>query len=286
MPDLNTLVQSYVEWLEIKAPDHRAMFLRRLKDDPEAAHAEAVTFRLLRTTGFSPSPGEIIGTGGVDFQCRPERRNPIAVEVTALRTSTVEKVSGLPHAPEDMRPRAFKQITTSLLREAINKAGQMADYPMPRLLVLATEHGSATLLMNAYSAEELLTGSTMISVPIWNAEGGNAEGDTEIVTQLKNSVFFRGAQDGSVESARRSISAILLMNIMRDSCSVIGLLHPDPVHPFDPDAMDQIHFARLRNWPVVRGDRLSIEWIGPKPEPSKHFHFPIKITDAELRRLD
>jgi len=53
LPDPETwsvkgVVAAYNGWLEVKAPDNRKAFLRRLKDDPEAGHAEAVTFNLLR----------------------------------------------------------------------------------------------------------------------------------------------------------------------------------------------------------------------------------------------
>jgi len=80
--------------------------------------------------------------------------------VTVLRSEAVTVASGVTSPLQDGAARGFSQITTKLMQEAVNKAGQMSGYSMPRVLVIATEHEGASLLMGTHSAEELLTGTT------------------------------------------------------------------------------------------------------------------------------
>jgi hypothetical protein len=274
---LDQLVASYLTWLEVKAPEHLKSFKTRLNEDPEAAHAEAVTFGVLRTAGMRPKIGEVVGKGGVDFIAEPSDRPPFAVEVTTIRIETVTKASGLKH-PLSEGFGGFNQITGSLLREAVNKATQVANQQMPRVLVIATEHDGASLLMGTHSAEELLTGTTAFQIKI-----GDVEATPEVIAPLKNSVFFRMTKDQTgVEPARQSISAILLMTISRDGASILGILHPQPAVPFDPKMLDQIHFIRLRSWPIA-GNRFGIEWVGPPPSPTRYLHFPIELINVDLK---
>lgn len=262
----------------MKAPEHQKEFAKRLDAQPEAARAEAVTFSWLRQQDLRPRPGEVIGQGGVDFLCTPDRKPAFAVEVTCLLTTTVSSASGLQHAAAPA-VRSFSQITTKLLKEAINKAPQLADYQMPRVLVLATEHDSGALLMNAHSASELLTGSTAFRLRI-----GDTKAEPELIAGLRNAVFFRITKDkAGIEAARRSISAIVLMTIGAETGGVIGILHPDPVHPLDPQTFERMHFVRLATWPIKPGGRFRVEWIGPTPSPTSFANLPMRFEDRELR---
>jgi hypothetical protein len=133
--------------------------------------------------------------------------------------------------------------------------------------------------MNAYAASEVLTGTTAFQVRI-----GDVEAKPEVVASLKNSVFFRAARDRpEIEPARRSISAILLLQIDPDGGAIIGILHPEPAQPLDPNTFARIHFVRLREWPIQAGGRFGVEWIGPAPSPTSYPHFPIRFEDDELR---
>jgi hypothetical protein len=167
---LDGVVKAYITWLEVKAPDHLKAFVKRLHDDPEAAHAEAVTFNMLRMAHKNPEPGEILGKGGVDFICKPSKESAFAVEVTVLQTAAVTQASGLASPMPSGAAVGFSQITTKLMYEAVNKAPQLSGYKMPRLLVIATEHDAAALLMSAHSAEELLTGTTAFRVKVGDVE--------------------------------------------------------------------------------------------------------------------
>jgi hypothetical protein len=275
---LTGVVDSYSEWLIVKSPQHAQAFKQRLRQDPEGAHAEAVTFAVLHAKRKNPRPAEIIGTGGVDFHCQPDQGSEFVVEVTALATKAVSEKSGLT-GPGGNRVGAFSKITTSLMREAVNKASQMANYAMPRVLVLASSHPDASMLLGAYDAMTLLTGTTVIGVPL--------EGAAPISTlaHLNNSVFMRINKAGNaIEPARQSISAILLMTISSAGAGVIGILHPEPRYVFDYRVFETIHFVKVRDWPISGG--FSVEWVGPEPKPTFIPHWPIALRDKELRNLD
>ena len=275
-PSLLKAVEAYSMWLSVIAPQHKVSFEKRLKEDAEAAHAEAVVFTILRQKNLHPKPGEVIGQqGGVDFICTPKGHPKFAVEVTAIRTETVTKASGLPHPASLAEFRGFSQITGHLMREAVSKATQLADYPMPRVLVIATRHDEAALLMNARSAAELLVGTTAINVPL-----GKTDMPAHVVATLKHSVFFR-EKNGIVEPARQSISAIILIGFSESSASAIGLLHPAPAVTFDHNTFSDVHFVRLAEWPVDQ--KLKVEWVGPTPRTTSFSLFPARLTDDELK---
>jgi hypothetical protein len=273
---IDEVIKSYVAWLEVKAPEHRAAYVRRLRDEREGAQAEAITFALLRVKRRNPTPAGVVGIGGVDFLCKPDGRPEFVVEVTALSRDVVTAKSGLAGPQSENRVGSFSMITTTLMREAVNKATQMANYPMARVLVLASSHPDASLLMSARAAEELLTGTTVISMRL-----GDVTAKPELVAKLQNSVFFRMGARGDVEPARQSISAILLMNITESGASLLGPLHPAPAHAFDTGTFDTVHFVRLREWPIT--DRFGIEWVGPVPAPTFVPHWPVTFEDRELR---
>ena len=107
-----------------------------------------------------------------------------------------------------------------------------------------------------------------------------------MLAPLNNSVFFRMTKDKtSVEPARQSISALLLMGISRDSASIVGVLHPAPAVAFDHRTLDRIHFIRLRSWPIADG-RFGIEWVGPPPSATTYPHIPVEFTDVDLKSKD
>src|SRR5262245_60198005 len=68
---------------------------------------------------------------------------------------------------------------------------------------------------------ELLTGTTMFQVRI-----GDVPADSRIVTHLRNSVFFRPTAEGTIEPARQSISAILLLSISADRAASLVFFIP------------------------------------------------------------
>lgn len=271
------VVSSYRDWLEVKASDQLRPFVQRLRDDPEAAHAEAVTFSVLRCARLNPRICEVIGTGGVDFVCEPLDRPAFVVEVTSLSSAALTRETGL-HSPP-ARIGSFSPATHLLLRKAINKASQLAGSPYARLLVVATEHRGADLVFGSFGARSLLTGDTKVRVPL---RPDSRDEHAESVADLSNSVFFRFSKDGAVEACRQSISAIVLMTIDAESAHLIGLLHPKAAIPFEHTTLEKVHFAYIRDWPPTSGV-LEVEWAGPEPGPCGYPHWPIALEDEELR---
>lgn len=265
------VVKSYEKWLELKAPEHRSAFGNRRRVDPEAADAEAIVFSILHAKRLNPKPAEIIGTGGVDFHCRPVGRPEFVVEVTAILRETISRHSGLSGRMEN-RVGSFGMVTDGLFNEAIGKAKQMSGYPMPRVLFVASSHPDTSLLFGAHGATELMIGTAAFSVPL---EG--RAGDARLIAKLQNSVFMRrNAKGDGIEAARRSISAIVLTHITGRGADLIGLLHPYPAYPFDPSTFETVHFLAVAEWPIV-SERLRLGWVGPVPASTSIVNFPIRF---------
>lgn len=278
---ISDVVASYVNWLEVKAPAHSKTFRQRVEHEREAAEAEAIVFAVLHAKHKNPRPSEIIGIGGVDFHCRPLNEPEFVVEVTALKIDTVTRKSGLAGPLESNRVSSFAMITGALLTEAIGKAAQMAKYKMPRILFIVSSHPDASLLLGSHGARELLTGTTSFTVPL---SGSSA--DARVSTRLRDSVFMKQNRAGDgVEPARQSISAVMLVNVTANGANLIGVLHPEPAYAFEPRTFETVHFLKVVNWPI-EGDQLKVEWVGPEPGPTFMPHYPVRITDNELRRID
>jgi hypothetical protein len=125
--------------------------------------------------------------------------------------------------------------------------------------------------MGTRAAEELLTGTTSFSVPI---DGSHR--NVSIITQLANSVFFRPSKEGQgVEPSRQSISGILLIVVGNESLSVVGLLHPSAARPLAHELFRDVHFVRLKAWPIEAGVPFGIEWVGMKPTARSFPHLAL-----------
>lgn len=275
MPSTTEIIESYKLFLEVKYPDHFKNYCRRLKDHPESAKAEAVTFSILRSNFESVQVAEDISTGGADFLCKTNDVAFIA-EVTCLEAESVADQSGWRNeVPEDCSAGSFGMITQMLRTKASSKASQLSGHNFPRILIITCEHIASDILLGAHGAETLLTSDTMIEVPI-----GKPIGKLDTVTDLKNSVFFR-YKNGELESCRRSISAILLFSIFADKSLVVGILHPDPEYKFPINLFPSIPFLRMREWPP-KNNRIETEWVIHKPRAKEMYHQLVELKDDEL----
>jgi hypothetical protein len=277
---LDALVTSYIDYLLVKSPSNELPFRKRLATDPEAAQAEASVFQFLRQAGLNPHPDEDPTLGGVDFICHPKDAASLHVEVTSISIETVTKHSGLTHPiVAGAAPSFFSTITSQLLNEAINKAPQLQGKPGARVLAICSQHSWANVLCGTRAAVDLLAGDSKIRVPI-----GDEAKASYMALDLKNSAFFRFDKDHiAVEPARQSISAILLIALQPSTRAVVGLLHPAPAVPFDPNLLPKVPFAKVKNWPL--GAKLEGEWVNLVPRPDTSYQLPIKLSDAELKGL-
>ncbi len=243
MVSIAEIIESYKYFLEVKYPHHYKSYCTRLKNKPESAKAEAVTFSILRSNFDDVKLAEDISTGGADFFCSSNDVKFI-VEVTCIETESVATQSGWQNkVPPNENAFSFGMITHMLRRKASAKVPQLSGYSIPRILIITSEHMGADFLLGPRGAETLLTSNTKIEVPI-----GKPINKVGLSTDLKDSVFFR-FKNGSLESCRRSISAILLISIFDDKSLIVGILHPDPHYVFPIMIIPSVPFLRLKKWP-------------------------------------
>ena len=195
MVSTSSVIDTFKTFIEVKYPSYYKRFCQHLKDNPQSATAEAVVFSLMRSIFENVIIGEDVSSGGADFHCTSGDKQFIT-EVTCQ--------SGWENTvPEQCSAGWFRMITHKLRTKASSKARQVSDYVIPRILAITTEHIGADCLIGPYGAESLMTSDVQIEVPI-----GDPIGKTNLVSDLKDSVFFR-IKDGKFESCRRSISAIV-----------------------------------------------------------------------------
>jgi hypothetical protein len=270
------VVNAYLLFLEVRHPDHLKLFRDRLKMDPDAAKAEAVVFSWLRRERCCPRIAESPRTGGADYRCIPESKNPFLVEVTHLDRDAVKQRSGWPDQLSDIA-HTFSMITPNLRSKTQAKVPQLAGQDAPRVLAICLAHVGASALLGTLAAEWLMISELRIEMPI-ALEGEPAPART--VTDLKKSAFFR-LHEGAIVPVRQSISAILLIAIWEDQLEVVGMLHPAPAAPFDYHTFGDVPFLRVA-WPIA-GNAIRTEWVVGHPSPSRCYHSKVTMTDGELR---
>ncbi len=164
----------------------------------------------------------------------------------------------------------------NLIRTTVSgKAAQLADYPVPRVLAICSEHWGTSMFFGPGGAEEIMYGGSIISTP-FTTEG--PAGPAQITTDLREAPFFR-IKDGEAESCRRSVSALLLVHLDPTACHVVGLLHPDPVIKFPIENLSTIPFGRV-GWPARE---LRVEWLLAAPQQARFSHEEITLSGGEVR---
>ena len=276
MASTSEVIESYKVYIEVKYPSHLQSFCTRLKNSPEGAKAEAIMFSVLRANFDNVKLGEDISTGGVDFLCDIDG-SEFLVEVTCLEAEAVAIQSGMKNEIlENGSAGWFCTVTHMLRTKASGKAAQVSGHNIPRVLAITTEHIGGDFLLGPYGAETLLTSDTKIRVPIEEPIE-----KTDLSTDLKDSVFFR-FKNGAIESCRRSISCILLININADKVRFVGVLHPEPKYEFSIKLFPSVPFARIKKWPP-ENNKIETEWVIKRPKAASFYHQEIKFRDEELK---
>jgi len=274
------IIESYKCFLEVKYPTHYKSYCTRLKNKPESAKAEAVTFSILRSNFDDVKLAEDISKGGADFFCSLNDVQFI-VEVTCIEAESVVTQSDWKnkvHTTPNKNAFFFRMITHMLRTKVSSKASQLSGYNIPRILMITCEHMGADFLLGPRGAEVLLASDTEIKVPI-----GQPIRKVGLTTDLKNSVFFR-FNNGSLESCRKSISAILLISIFEDKSLIVGILHPDPQYVFPIALFPTVPFIRIKRWPP-ENNKIEIEWVIDTPKAEKFYYQKIILKNEELRSI-
>jgi hypothetical protein len=234
-------------------------FKKRLNGDPKAAQAEAIAFSWLRAENQQPKPFEDTSTGGPDFECISPNSDQFLVEVTSLDSEVVSKRSGLPLSISGPGGQAYGLITESLFSEVKNKARQLGQFALPGVLAITSDHFFAGMLLDRLAAEYLMTSAPQINVPL----GG---GPTYTTTDLKHSAFYQRLKvlDASgapiIQPRRQSVSAVLLIAVYPHEVQMVGVLHPEATHPFNPAWLPKVPFLKSKG--LFLPDRpITTEWI-------------------------
>lgn len=270
------VINSYKDFLLVKYPKHSKNFCDRLKNNPDGAKAEAILFAVLRGLFNEVIIAEDISNGGADFHCVSDTSEFI-LEVTSLEGNSVSNQSCWDdEAANNGDAFAFGMITHKLRAKVTDKTPQLSDVNMPRVLAIASDHNLAGALLDTYAASCLLTSDTIIQT-----SANNPNDETRLTTDLKNSVFFR-LKNGSIEACRRSISAILLVEIAAYDCRIVGILHPEPVHVFPIENFPSVPFIRLKTWPIL-DNIIETEWVVHTPCPASLNYKRVELKDKELK---
>jgi hypothetical protein len=276
----------YAEHLQKEYPTHLTPFHQRRAQDREAALAEAMVFWMLKNMGLRPKMNEVVGTGGADFICSQNfgpifaRREPtpesmFIVEATSLDPDAVSRNTSIPNeVPEDITGGAFGLLTRSVFAKAKDKATQLAGYDMPRVVAIASSHEGIGAVFNSGAAVNIL-----ISDYHWRQEIGSNKFDPNRYVDLANSVFMKPGKDGTIEAARKSISAILLIAVHGDQSVVHGILHPAPAKPLPIEFLPKVPFVRIAKWPILDG-RIFTEWVIADPD-GLTIHHPINLSETK-----
>jgi hypothetical protein len=275
MATIKEVVSSYEEYLDVKRPAHFERFLGLYRREPEAAQAEAIVFQMFRRMGFDVNVAEDISTGGADFLVSAAGR-AFMVEATCLDSDSLAADCGLPNrVPTNAEVMSFSHPTHLLRTKLSSKAPQVAGVPFPRLVAIVCFHPWGAALLGKAAAEALLTSDCMIAVSL-------KDGTTGTVTDLKDSSFFRRRGDGTIETCRKSISAVALVQVSGDCCHVCAVLHPDPAVPFPVAVIPEAPFLRVKVWPPAEM-QIETEWITHDPPLWASYHQAMGLREDELK---
>ncbi len=278
----------YAEHLKANYPNHLAPFNQRRTQDREAALAEAIVFWMLKSFGVRPKINEVLGTGGADFVCsanfgspiltlrEPTPENMFIVEATSLDPDAVSRNTSIPNeVPDHNSGGAFNLLTRSVFAKAKDKATQLSGYDMPRLLAIASSHEGIGAVFNSGAALNIL-----VSDYHWRHEIESETVDPNRYVDLANSVFMKPGKDGrTIEAARKSISAILLVAVHGDKSIVHGILHPEPAKPLPIEFFPKVPFLRIAKWPIPDG-KIFTEWVIADPD-GLTVHHPMRLPEKQ-----
>lgn len=255
----NDEIAAHRAWLKSFDNWHGKTWEQRLAADPEAAVVEACTRHVLAEHVRAVEPAEDPARGGPDFYCSQEG-GYFYVESTCIKESAVTKKTALPPAPQG--PTWYRPLTPSIRGECANKAKQCSQRgDAACLLGIGVLHAAASdVCFRNLFVEQVLTSEPTMTVPI-NTRTGQPLGEDCQTTDLRESAFLRPSQseEGNLESARQSISGLLLCGFGTRPPTVKGVLHVEAARPFDRALLPDIPFCRLKD--SYRQGVFEVEWV-------------------------
>ena len=283
MTQLEALTE-FLTVLEELGVDHASAFRRGAAQRTPGAIAEALTWQMLRQLGCEVARYEVPGRGGPDFVARVGCIEML-VESTSVDDETLNAITGLD--PRLVGRMQFPGSSTPAFRNRIQaKVPQIGRtrFPGPRLVVVAY-HGGNGAHDPSHLASEIIAEADRVHVAI-----GGGPGSIRMVTDLDASAWYQLAEtEPGFETARRSISAVLLMEIRNDHVWLAGSLNPHALHPLDPSCLPVVPWTKIVNNPIEeRAIEVVTQWDDQRHHPILGDHGVCEIwldRDAPRRSL-
>jgi hypothetical protein len=261
--DFDALAEEHRHWFSAFHPQYARNWEKLYASDYEAAMTEASICRMLQTHRIKVEPNEKLAgdCGGSDFRCTVADRH-FYVEVTCVSIATAEKRTGLKNGATGFSPFNVTGRAEAIFNECMNKAPQCGDLDGPALVAVGTFHATAAMVgFKKVLVNMVLTGKASIAWDI-DVPTGRKVGESYQTTSLQKAAFLRPDKTQELGFARCSISGLLLCGVGLGSLPTIGVLHPNPVRPFDPALLPGIEFGRVEV--DYSSGQLMVHW--PKPE--------------------
>ena len=258
-PFLDQLADEHRNWLSPFDLQYLRNWERLLNADDEAAMVEARVRGILQGYGIVVEPNEDL-TGAQqqpDFRCMAGATE-FYVEVTCISKDVATAKTGIPDESHGLT--ACRSLNDAIFSACRGKAGQCGNVDGPALLAVGTFHTFAA--MHSFKrpvVDWLLTGEPKMA---WNIDmrTGEQVGDDYQVTDFYSAAFLRPDKTQEVGVARSSISGLMLCGLGSDPPRLIGVLHPNPAHAFDPSVLPDVEFGHVELDRQSR--RLHVSWPG------------------------
>lgn len=260
MPDLDPyreVIVRYRKWLDQESHSACKRFLNRIDstDDAtrEGALGEALAWNWLEPRSDEIHLNEHDSQGGVDFVCT-NAAGRYFVEVSTLTTETVTRETGLDHHLSG-GAHCYGDLTRAVMRKVIGKAAQAGGLDQPYVLFIPTVHFQASAItLSTHHLQHILVGHTGIGGR-YDPEEGAVVGSSYNVAALDSPAFFKPE---TLQPTRQHMSGVLVGGFGICPPAVRGVLHPDPLRPFDRECLPDTCFGRLDPWPPTNG--LQVVW--------------------------
>lgn len=243
-PFFQELEAEHRKWLSGFDQQYLKNWEKLANADEEAAFAEARTRQLLQGHGVVVEPNEDLDTS----ETRPDFRCGVGgykfyVEVTCIPIVVATEKTGIPNAPHGCLP--CRSLNDAIFAKCQGKATQCKNLDAPALVAIGTFHNFAAMLsFKKLMLNWALTGEAKIAWTIDVRTGEQIE-ETHEITELHSATFLRPDETEEVGYARCSISGLLFSGLTLKKRPLIGVLHPNPIRPFDPAILPQIEFGQV-----------------------------------------
>ena len=252
------LIDLYIEWIEQFPVDHARQWAHLYKHELQAAMCEASFWAVLQDCGVAVEPNRDLkhGQPSPDFLCR-KNGEKFYVEVTCIHIERVTKVTALSDKPSGAG--SYGPLNAAIFDEVRQKTPQCANLDAPALVAVGTFHCQASCLcIQKHHVGMMLTGDELITQRI-DTRTGQPVGETFLSTEFDSAAFLKPSTKSWLEEVRLPVSGILVGGFGCEPPNIYGLLHPNPLRPFNRNLLDRIEFCLLHR-DEAHG-QLSVKWL-------------------------